>query len=358
MDRHTSVARTPVSSVVVQRRSKSHRLSYRSNVGTMSHLGYTPGFSKRRLTTSRLAPKHSRITEVNPEQLALLVREWQLSYVTPLYRFRHGQLKSYSRQLAAFMVSEQQQGVAAEVGLESALKVSFTLVAGMAQTEEEANTVFIQIHSKPPFSAPDDPQKLLWSGWLTSVGGNPDYLRSLPEDFVCLPLFCSGGTEGLTALVKAWFQQTFDCCFGPLEINSVNLQWLAALWTDCHARSSIKQLKLVWSLPAEPPLEVTYTVHPQDAWELWRSIRQPGERGGEEEEDGSVGLEEVACFIKGLKSHFYRHFRVELSAGRLTQVSTALGSAKHGGRLKISNSSYMITTLTLLTECALLKMPI
>ena len=198
-----------------------------------------------------------------------------------------------------------------------------------------------QIHSKPPLAAPNDPQKVLWSGWLTCVGGDPDYLRTLPEDFVCLPLFCSGGTEALSALVRAWFQRTFDCSFGPLEINSVNLQWLAALWTDCHARSSIKQLKLVWSLPVEPPLEVTYTVHPQDAWELWRSIRQPGERVVVEE-DGSVGLEEVACFFKGLKSHFYRHFRVELSAGRLTQVSTALGSAKHGGRIKVRPCSLLL----------------
>lgn len=110
------------------------------------------------------------------------------------------------------------------------------------------------------------------------------------------------------------------------------------------------------SLPLEPPLEVTYAVHPHDAWELWRSVRRP--RDEDDEEEGSVSIEEVEGFIKGLQSHFYRHFRLELSAGQLTQVSTSLGSAKHGGRLKISNGSYMVTTLTLLTECALLKMPI
>ena len=97
------------------------------------------------MTPPLLCPKPRFLQEVNPEQLALLVREWQLSYVTPLYRFHHGHLKSYSRQLAAFLVSERQQGVAAEVGLESTLKVTFTLVAGMAQTEEEADTVFIQV---------------------------------------------------------------------------------------------------------------------------------------------------------------------------------------------------------------------
>ncbi|CAL8347931.1 unnamed protein product [Merluccius merluccius] len=353
------------SGVLVQRRS---RQSYRSYVG--SHLGFTPGFTQRRLTTSRVAAARGRrgarapggrgAAEASPAQLALLAREWQLSYVTPLYRFRHDQLRSYARQLGAFLAAETRRGEAAEAGLQDGLKVSITLVAGMAQTEEDPDAVFIQMHSKRQFAAPDDAPRLAWSGWLACVGGDADYLRSLPPDFVCLPLLGASGAEGLTALVKAWFRRTFDCCFGPLEINSVNLQWLAALWTDCHAQTSIQQLKLVWSLPVEPPLQVTYTVHPQDAWELWKSVRQPGERGEEEvgEEDGSIAIEEVARFIKGLQSHFYRHFRVELSAEQLTQVSTALGAAKHSGRLKISNSSYMITTLTLLTECALLKMPI
>ncbi|KAF3857246.1 hypothetical protein F7725_009105 [Dissostichus mawsoni] len=63
-------------------------------------------------------------------------------------------------------------------------------------------------------------------------------------------------------------------------------------------------------------------------------------------------------FMQGLKGHFIRHFRLDLSAGSLKEVSTALGSAKHSGRIKFSNSKYMITTLMLLTECALLKMPI
>jgi len=192
-----------------------------------------------------------------------------------------------------------------------------------------------QIHSKSLFAAADEPPKALWSGWLACVGGDPDYVRSLPEDFVCLPLFCRSGAAWLSPLVEAWFRRTFDCCFGPLEINAVSLQWLAALWTDCRAHAGVQPLKLVWSLPVEPPLEVTYAVHPQDAWELWRSVRRPLRERADEEEDGSVGIEEVEGFIKGLQSHFYRHFRLELSAGQLTQVSTALGSAKHVGRLKV-----------------------
>lgn len=85
--------------------------------------------------------------KVSPEQLALLVKtEWQLSYVTPLYQFRHTQLKSYSRQLSAFIAAERQQGVAVEVeGPQSSFRVSFSVVQGMHETDDDAETVLIQV---------------------------------------------------------------------------------------------------------------------------------------------------------------------------------------------------------------------
>ncbi|KAM8904052.1 centromere protein L isoform 1-T2 [Spinachia spinachia] len=367
---HTSETRTQRNNAVVQRRrrrSKSYRLSYRSGLGaTDSRLGWSPALTARRLNTSRKAPGLSNVTEaVDPGQLALLVQtEWQLWYVTPLHQFRHTQLKSYSRQLSAFIAAGKQQGLGVEVeGLQTTFGVSFSLVQGMTQSDEDAESVLVQIHSKPLFARQDEPQKPVWSGWLTCINGNPDYLHSLPKDFVCLPLFGCSGADALSALVKSWFQQSFDCCFGPLEISHTSLQWLMALWTNCHAESSIQHLKMIWTLPAAPPLQVTYTVDPEDAWELWRSVRKEkkkGKRGGGEEAgvENYIDIKEVTRFMQGLKSHFYRHFRLDLSAGSLNQVSTALGSAKYSGRMKISNSRYMITTLTLLTECALLKMPI
>ncbi|XP_034403881.1 centromere protein L isoform X1 [Cyclopterus lumpus] len=361
---HNSATRTPLNNVGVQRRSKSYRLSYRSCLGTAaSRLGLTPALTARRLNTSRRALKpHGVAEKVDPEQLALLVKtEWQLSYVTPLHQFRHTQLKSYSRRLAAFIAAGKQQGLAVAVeNPQTTFRVSFSLVEGMTESADDAETVLIQIHARPSFAGQDEPQRPAWSGWLTCVNGNPDYLRSLPKDFTCLPLFGSSGAEGLGALVKSWFQQSFDCCFGPLEVSHTSLQWLMALWTNCHTEASIQHLKMIWTLPAVPPLEVTYTVNPEDAWELWRSVRKQKENrgGGGEEEENCIDIEEVADFVQGLKSHFYRHFRLDLSAGSLNQVSTALGSAKHSGRMKISNSRYMTTTLTLLTESALLKMPI
>lgn len=203
-----------------------------------------------------------------------------------------------------------------------------------------------QIQSKPVFAKQDEPQKLAWSGWLTCIGGRAEYLRSLPDDFTCLPLFCSNGPDGLTSVVKSWFQQNFDCCFGQLEISHISLQWLMALWTNCHAESGIQHLKMIWAVPVVPPLQVTYMVNPQDAWLLWGSLRNSqlhSENALEEQEEDNIDIEEVMLFVQELKSHFYRHFRVDLSAGSLTQVSTALGSAKSNGRIKVPFNCHQIT---------------
>ncbi|XP_028256526.1 centromere protein L [Parambassis ranga] len=365
MEQHQkSVARTPPTSTIAQRKSKSigYRQSYHSCLSATSRLGLTSALTVRRLNTTRRTPKSHNITDkVNPEHLSLLVKtEWQLSYVTPLYQFRHTQLRSYSRQLSAFIAAEKQQGLAVEVeGLHSSFRVLFSVVQGLSESDDDPETVLIQIHSKPLFGKQDEPQKPIWSGWLTCINGNSEYLRSLPEDFTCLPLFGSNGSEDLTSAVKSWFKQTFDCCFGPLEISNTNLQWLVALWTNCHREYDIQYLKMIWTLPVVPPLQVSYTVNSTDAWDLWNSVRQEMRAGEDEAENvNSIDIEEVIHFFEGLKNHFYRHFRLDLSGGSLNHISSALGSAKLSGRIKIAYSRYMITTLTLLTECALLKMPV
>lgn len=187
------------------------------------------------------------------------------------------------------------------------------------------------------FAKKDDPVKTVWSGWLTCINGNPDYLQSLSNDFTCLPLFCSSGSDVLTTLVKNWFQQAFDCSFGPLEMNQTTLEWLVALWTEFHAEHSIKHLTMIWTLPAVPPLQIVYKIDPEDARELWGSVRinLQDTRVGENEEEENIDIMEVTRFMQGLKGHFYRHFRLDLSAGNLRQVSTAMGSAKCNGRIKV-----------------------
>ncbi|KAK3545895.1 hypothetical protein QTP70_016596 [Hemibagrus guttatus] len=289
-----------------------------------------------RIPTSRGAARSRNITsKVDPEQLALLVKhEWKLAYVTPLYRFQHTQLKLYSKHLTAFILAEKQRGIAIEVGLEAGFKVTLSTVHGMAETEDDAETVFIQIHSKPTFGA--DALKPVWRGWLTCVNGDGEYLRSLPPDFVSLPLFCSSGSESLTSLVRSWFERAFDCNFGSLFLNSTTLKWLAALWTGCHPTSNIRYLKLSWTMPTQPSLDIMYTVNPQDAWELWNSIHT------EDSAEGRIHIDEVQRFMKGLETHFFRHFKIYLSAGTLTKVVTSLGSAHHEGKIKAASEHFVL----------------
>ncbi|KAM9830500.1 centromere protein L [Syngnathus typhle] len=340
-----SVARTPNEK---RRKTRSYRLSYQSMT---VHNSSTRALTSLRLNTKRTPNPDNILDKVDPKQLASLMgTKWQLSYVTPLYRFRYTQLKSYARQLSAFMAAERQKGLAVEEGSTQSLRITFSVVHGLAVTDDDAETILIQIYDNSLFAGQDDHQKTVWRGWLACVNGNSDSIKSLPKEFMSLPLFGSSGTETLTALVKSWFQKNFDCCFGLLEINQTTLEWLVALWTNCHMDSNIKQLKMIWTLPFKPPLQVTYAVHPDDAWELWRGVKV-------DQADNVIDREDSINFIKGLMGHFYRFYLVDLSAGNLSHVSTALGTAESNGRIKFSNSKSMITTLTLLTECALLKMP-
>ncbi|XP_053731547.1 centromere protein L [Synchiropus splendidus] len=356
--RESSAPRTPFTSISLQRRSrnKSCRLSYHSSIGTASSYRFRPRRSAPRENPQTLTDNTEKVN------VALLAgQEWRLSYVTPLHQFRYTQLKVYSRQLSAFLLAEKQRGIAVDVELQGSFTVSFSMVDWMTNTDDYAKTLFIQVNSKSLFGAVDQAQKSVWKGWLSCNNGEPNYLNSLPKDLILLPLFGCSGSEVIGSLVKNWFQLNFDCCFGPLEINHTNLQWLAALWTNCHNETNIQNLELVWTLPVVPLLHVAYSINSKEVWELWCSVRnnpREEECGSEDIDDESIYIEEVLRFIKGLQTHFFRHFRLDLTAGNLSQVSTAVGSAKHGGRIKINNGKHLMSTLTLLTECALLKMPI
>ncbi|XP_077576995.1 centromere protein L [Stigmatopora nigra] len=353
-----SVSGTPSSN------KRRHRPSRPSTVAH-SHLFLTRALSNRRLRTKRKIPgllvgdpKQNGVRasssglaqdKAEPRELRSLVgTEWQLSYVTPLFRFCYTQLKSYARQLAAFVASETAAVAAAD------LAVNFSVVRGLAGTDWDAEAVFIQI------SAGGD--KSAWSGWLACVNGYPDYLRSLPPDFVCLPLLAGRGLEPLGVAVRSWLSRTFDCSAAPLEMSHAVLQWLMALWVDAwdgrrrQQRQPSRELVAIWTLPAEPPLRVRMSVDSRDAGELWSSVRDP-EALREGSPEGEIGWEEVSRFTKGLGGHFYRHFKVDLSAGNLARVATEAGAATREGRLKIHDMGSLNATLSLLTECALLKMP-
>ncbi|XP_024407590.2 centromere protein L [Desmodus rotundus] len=296
----------------------------------------------------RRVPGRPRLPEdVDPQKVAFLLhKQWTLYSLTPLYKFSYANLKEYSKLLSAFVAAEKQKGLAVEVGDDLNIGVTFSALLGVKGTQRDPDAFLVQILSKSQLPSESREGKVLWTGWFCCVCGD-SLLETVPEDFTCLPLFLASGAETNTALVGTWFQKTFDCCFSPLAISAFNLSWMAAMWTACKVDRYTATTEFLWSVPCSPQsLDISYAIHPEDAKALWDSVHKaPGE----------VTQEEVDLFMDCLCSHFYRHFKIHLSATRLVRVATSVASAHTDGKIKILCHKYLIGVLAYLTELAIFQ---
>ncbi|NXN14311.1 CENPL protein, partial [Indicator maculatus] len=280
-----------------------------------------------------------------PQRTAFLLRKrWTLYSVTPLYKFSDAHLKDYSRLLSAFIAAEKKKGLAVEIGVELDIKVAISSLPDLKGSDQDHAAILVQLLSRSPASSKTSEDKLLWSGWFCCVSGD-DLNENVPEDFTCLPLFLTHGAESYTSIVGSWFQKTFDCCFRRLAISPLSLSWMAAMWTGCKADKTASAIELIFSVPCLPqPLDISYSIHPEDAKALWDTVQKtPGE----------ITQEEVDIFMDCLYSHFHRHFTICLSATKLVTVSTSIASAHCDGTIKFLQSQYLTGVLMLLTELAI-----
>ncbi|XP_040840206.1 centromere protein L isoform X1 [Ochotona curzoniae] len=287
-------------------------------------------------TPRRRIPQCSQLQEnVDPQKVAFLLhKQWTLYSLTPLYKFSYSNLKEYSRLLNAFFTTEKQKGLAVEVGEDLSITVTFSTLLGVRGTQRDPDALLVQVLSKSALPSAGRAGKVLWTGWLCCVCGD-SLLRAVSQDFTCLPLLLANGAESNTAIIGTWFQKTFDCYVSPLAISAFNLSWMAAMWTACKTDSCVATTELLWSVPCSPQsLDISYAIHSEDARALWDSVHKtPGE----------VTQEEVDLFMHCLESHFYRHFRIHLSATKLVRVSTSVASAHTDGKIKVSvNRPYIL----------------
>ncbi|XP_078497947.1 centromere protein L [Lissotriton helveticus] len=314
------------------------------------HRGFT---SARRNTpfhkgpSKRRIPQHSQLEESpDPQKIAPLLRkQWKLYSGTPMYCFSHARLKDYSRQLSVFIAAEKQKGMAVQMGLDLVVKVALSTLLGLKGRERDPDAILIQLMSKPPFAASNSEDKVVWTGWFCCTFGDEEVLDFLPEPFTCLPLFLVNGTETFTALVGSWFQKTFDCCISDFAISSRDLSWMAAMWTGYDVHSHLAPTELLFSVPIHPQsLDISYAIHPEDARALWDDIHKNRDE---------VTEEEVQLFLNCLYSHFFRHFKIHLSATKLVKVSTSVASVHCDGKVKFLCSDHLTQVLAFLTELAI-----
>ncbi|KAM8930354.1 centromere protein L [Pelodytes ibericus] len=316
--------------------------------------GFTNGGfnSARRNTPFHQAPTKRRIPQSSPleetfdpaKTAYILHKQWNLYSVTPMHKFSYKNLKDYARLLSAQILAEKQKGFAVEVGSEFVMKASFSLLPGFKGKEREPGAVLVQVSAKPPFSKPGTEDRIVWSGWFCCVFGDDDVLEMLPDTMICLPLFLVNGTESLTAIVGSWFQKTFDCCFSKLPISSRDLAWMTALWAGSEMYEHMAATELVFSVPVEPHMDISYAIHPEDFRALWKDIHKSHDE---------VTADEVDVLFHGLYNHFFRHFKIHLSATQLIKVSTSVASAHCEGKIKFLCKEHLVRVLGLLTELAM-----
>ncbi|XP_040289822.1 centromere protein L-like [Bufo bufo] len=218
-----------------------------------------------------------------------------------------------SDDLSAYIAAEKQKGLAIEVGSELNLKAKFSCLPGLKGKNREPMAVLIQISSKPPLTKASTEDRIVWTGWFCRTYKEEDLLEVLPKlshptVFTCLLLFLYNGSEAHTAIVGMWFQRNFDCCFGNLVISSQDLTWLAAIWTGYEVSGSLSATELVFSVPIEPHMDMSYATPAEDFKTLWNDIHKSKDK---------VMLEEVDNLFLCLYSHLFRHFRIHLSATQL-----------------------------------------
>ncbi|XP_040266610.1 centromere protein L-like, partial [Bufo bufo] len=274
----------------------------------------------------------------------LLQKQWTLYSVTPMYNLSDTRLKEYSKHLSAHIAAEKQKGLAIEVGSELNLKAKFSCLPGLKGKDRDPLAVLIQISSKPPLTKASTEDLIVWASWFCGMYTEDNLLEVLPKTFPCFPLFLYNSSQALMAIVGTWFQRNLDCCLGKLVISSLDRTWLAAMWTGYDVSGSVSATELVFSVPVEPRKDISYAIHAEDFNILWNDIRKSKDE---------VTLEEVVNLFQCLYSHFFRHFRIHLSATQLVKVTASVASAHCKGKVKFLSKAYLIRVLGIITELAI-----
>ncbi|XP_073498718.1 centromere protein L [Phyllobates terribilis] len=341
MQTPTNGVSTPGSRSSTRRSSHFHSSRYPPGSLTSTHRRTAlRSLSKRKIPQS--TPSEETL---DPAKAALLTqKQWTLYSVTPMYKFSYTRLKDYSRHLSAHIAAEKQKGLAIEVGSDLNLKATFSSLPGLKGKDSDPLALLIQISSRPPLTKSRAEDQIVWTGWFCGTYTEDGVLEEIPETFTCLPLFLYNGAEALTAVVGTWFQRNFDCCFGKLPITSQDLTWFAAMWTGSEVHGHRTTTELLFSLPVEPRLDISYSIKTEDLKTLWKDIHKSQDE---------VTLEEVEHLFQCLCSHFFRHFRIHLSATHLVKVTASVASAHREGKVKFLSKDFLVRVLGFITELAM-----
>ncbi|XP_021365858.1 centromere protein L-like [Mizuhopecten yessoensis] len=275
----------------------------------------------------------------------LTLKTWRSFKLTPLYGFSTNprDLKKIANVLSAHIEAEKRKGIFMDNTLMGKAYISIYKDLKVTDVDPEA----IQIIVKGKTANGEDTIQL--TAVLCGVDMQENHIKAtMRENFTYYPVMLVKASVSLSNTVISWLEMQYDCKVTPLTLSSYDLAWVVSMWSGMkNENGKTKPVELLYSVPKECEglTSINYSIDPEDCQDLWERIH--------DKDEVDFSSEEVQKFIRSLEAHFFRVFKVKISAMSLVRVGTPLCMVGTDGRLKIFLSDKIHVLLRHLTELAM-----
>ena len=287
----------------------------------------------RRYSGEKAVTHRARRSEAFTEVENLNVKElkgkaWKVFRVTPLYNFqtKKSDFQYYSRCLSAHIAAEAKRGTFIDTTTPDDAVVGHFI--GLNVGDNDPKALLIDVKGKTnKGNVQVVSQAVLFT---TDLEFNP--LKPLLQDeFTYFACMIVRGPVVHTETIQNWVEVQFDCRVIPQSFTSLELGFMAAMFTGLVEGE--KSLELVYNIPntVEGLSSITYSTRAEDCKRLWNAIKSS-------DADGLTDLE-ASKFMEGLESHFYGCCGIKLSTLPLATIQTAAAFVSRQGQVKLSSNS-------------------
>lgn len=303
---------------------------------------------------SRDLPAESDST-ASSEIKSLVGKTWRVYRVSPLYDFQYttASFKTYAKSLSAFLEAETQVGnMAVELLTDSAsgkFRVEFNLMKELTISESDSPAVKITIFSKQTGRQPTNDSPILTALFCSLGNDSSKDARPLTRrKFTFLPVCLVRGPAVLSRCFVSGLEAMFDCKISPMNFSSMDFAWFVSLWAGVALKEYSRPVELCYSLPASIKglSRILYNIRAKDAKAIWNCVHENNSPLFTEKESD--------MFMKALETHFYHHFKVDLSRVALSRIGTSIVLVGSKGRLKLLHPKYVKHILQQITQSALI----
>ncbi|XP_060080286.1 centromere protein L-like [Ylistrum balloti] len=298
----------------------------------------------QRTPTSR---KSDRVSEKEQQKdfKGLTMKTWRSFKLTPLYGFSSNprNLKKIANALSAHIEAEKRKGIFMDNTLMGKAYISIYKDLKVTEVDPEA----IQIIVKGKNATGEDTIQL--TAVLCGVDMQENHIKAaMRENFTYFPVMLVKASLSMCNAVTRWLEMQYDCKVTPLSLSSYDLAWMVSMWSGMkNENGKTKPVEFLYSVPKECEglSSINYSIDPEDCQDLWERIH--------DKDEVDFTSEEVQKFIRSLEAHFFRIFKVKISAMSLVRIGTPLCMVGTDGRLKIFLSNKIHVLLRHLTELAM-----